>query len=139
MTQHEINTHELTESLARLIQARTELLTKELAPIDVWIHEYTVRRRYPSGFIGEYKYAKWMSNKPIFERNPKKHARPPKRDKDPKYTNHRHIGRVWSNTGLGIEPEAEQAYQVFNNRKQLQTIERALLEIQAILSRFKLP
>ena len=139
MTQGEINTNQLTEALARLIQARTELLTKELAPVDAWIHEYTVRRRYPSGFIGEYKYAKWMSNKPIFERSPKKNARPPKRDKDPKYTNHRHIGRVWSNTGLGMEPGTEEAYQAFNNRKRLEAIENALVEIQTILSRFELP
>jgi hypothetical protein len=135
MPQSEINTNQLTEALARLIQARTELLTQELSPVGAWIHEYTVKRRYPSGFIGEYKYAKWMSNKPIFERHPKKHARPPKRDKDPKYTNHQHIGRVWSNTGLGMESEAEEAYQAFNNRKNLQTIETALIEIQAILSR----
>jgi hypothetical protein len=138
MTQDEINTNKLTEALARLIQARTKLLTQELSPVGVWIHEYTVCRKYPNGFIGEYRYAKWQADKPIFERNPKKRALPPKRDKDPKYTNHQHIGRVWSNTGLGMEPEAEQAYQSFNNRKHLQAIETALLEIQAILSRFEL-
>ncbi len=106
------------------------------APVDTWIHEYTVKRRYPSGAIGEYKYAKWMSNKPIFERSTKKRAIALKRGKDPKYTHHRHIGRVWSSTGLGMEPEAAKAYEMLRNRKQLETIENALAKIQSILTQF---
>lgn len=72
MTQDAINTQKITEALARLIAARDKLLSEELAPVGAWIHEYTVLRKYPSGFVGEYKYAKWQADKPIFQRNPKK-------------------------------------------------------------------
>lgn len=128
---------EICEKITLLNQVREQLLKKELSPEGSWIHEYTVYRRYPSGFVGEYKYAKWQADKPIFKRNPKKRALPPKRGKDPEFTNHQHIGRVWSNTGLGMEPEAEEAYQIFNNRKQLEAIEQALIEVESVLSRFE--
>lgn len=132
-----IDAQKIVDSLTRLLAAREKLLTQELAPVDTWIHEYSVKKIYPSGFIGEYKYAKWMSSKPIFERSPKKHALPLKRGKDPKYTHHRHIGRIWSNTGLGMEPETSKAYQMLRNRKRLEAIENALAEIQRILSQFE--
>lgn len=138
MTQGElVDTDQLLDALTRLNQLREKLLSENLAPVGAWIHEYTVYRKYPSGFVGEYKYAKWQADKPIFKRNPKKNAPLPKRNKDPKYTNHQHIGRVSSNTGLGMEPEAEEAYKAFNNRKQLEAIEEALTEIQVILSKFE--
>lgn len=123
--------------IAQLSQLREKLLTEELAPVGTWIHEYTVYRKYPNGFVGEYRYAKWQADKPIFKRNPKKKAAKPKRGKNPEFTSHQHIGRVWSNTGLGMEPEAEQAYQIFNNRKKLTAIERALTEIQGILAQLE--
>lgn len=137
MNQDAIDIQKIRDKLAYLVEAREKLLTLNLAPVGAWIHEYTVYRKYPNGFEGKYKYAKWQAEKPIFKRNPKKNALPTKKGKDPKYTKHQHIGRVWSNTGLGMEPEAEQAYQALNNRKKLQAIEAALAEIQDILSRFE--
>ena len=116
---------------------RSLLLASDLSPEGAWIHEYTVRRRYPSGFLGEYVYAKWQAHEPIFKRNPKRRARPPRNGKNLEYTCHQHIGRVSSNTGLGSEPEVEQAYQQWSNRKHLETVEQALQEIQSILSRFE--
>lgn len=138
MSQSEFDIQKLLDALSRLNQMREKLLSEELAPVGAWIHEYTVCRKYPSGFIGEYRYAKWQADKPIFKRNPKARALPPKRGKDPEYTNHQHIGRLSSSTGLGMEPEAELAYQAFNNRKRLEAIEGALREIESILSRFEL-
>ena len=114
---------------------RSHLLTSDLSPEGAWIHEYTVRRRYPKGFLGEYVYAKWQAREPIFKRNPKKHGRSPRSGKNPEFTCHQHIGRVGSNTGLGSEPEVEEAYQQWANRKRLEAVDQALQEIQSILSR----
>ena len=44
-----------------------------------------------------------------------------------------------SNTGLGIEPQVEEAYQQWANRKRLEAYEQALQEIQSILLRFEKP
>lgn len=137
MNARSFDIQEICNKIILLNQAREQLLKQELSPEGAWIHEYTVYRRYPSGFVGEYKYAKWQANKPIFKRNPKPRARPPKRGKNRELTNHKHIGRVWSNTGLGMEPETEEAYQIFNNRKQLEAIEQALAEIESVLLRFE--
>ena len=136
MSPSEIDIQKILDGIVRLSQARDNLLSEALSPVGAYIHEYTVFRKYPNGFIGEYRYAKWQADKPIFKRNPKKRALPPKRDKDPKFTNHQHIGRVSSNTGLGMEPEVEEAYQTYNNRKRLEAVEHALTQIAAILSRF---
>jgi hypothetical protein len=133
----EIDTQKLLDELAQLVQLRTELLTKELSPEGAWIQQYTVLRKYLDGFVGEYKYAKWQAEKPIFRRNPKPRGQAPKPDKDPKYTKHQHIGRVWSNTGLGMDTEVQEAYRMWGDRKQLETIENALAEIQLILSKFQ--
>ncbi len=82
-------------------------------------------------------YAKWQAHEPIFKRNPKRRARPPRSGLDPEFTHHQHIGRVSSNTGLGIEPQVEEAYQQWANRKRLEAVEQALQDIQAILLRFE--
>ena len=91
--------------------------------------------RYPNGFLGIYRYAKWQAHEPIFKRNPKRNARP-RRGKDPEFTCHQHIGRLGSNTGLGSEPEVDAAYAAHNNRQRLEAIGQALCEIQSILSKF---
>ena len=137
MTQPERDLQKIREGIQRLMQERSHLLASDLSPPGAWIHEYTVRRRYPKGFLGEYVYAKWQAHEPIFKRNPKKHGRSPKKGKDPEFTNHQHIGRVSSNTGLGIEPEVEEAYQQWSNRRRLEAVEQALQEIQTILLRFE--
>ena len=70
-----------------------------------------------------------LSGKPMSQSssmNPKKHGRSPRSDKHPEFTHHQHIGRVSSNTGLGIEPEVESAYQQWANRKRLEAYEQAL-------------
>lgn len=130
-----IDLQRILEGINRLASERSHLLASDLSPEGAWIHEYTVRRRYPNGFLGEYQYAKWQAREPIFKRNPKKYGRSPKKGKDPEYSCHQHIGRVGSNTGLGCEPEVESAYEQWSNRKRLEAIESALLEIQSILSR----
>lgn len=133
----EINIQQLSEGLNHLQQLRERLLAGSLSPEGAWIHEYEVRRTYPSGNTETYGYAKWQAHEPIFKRNPKKQGRSPRAGKDPEFTCHQHIGRVWSTTGLGMEPEVEAAYQEWRNRKKLEAIERALGEIQAILVKFE--
>lgn len=135
MTQPELDLQKILDGINHLMQMRSQLLERELSPEGAWIHEYEVKKRYPSGFLGIYRYAKWQAEKPIFKRNPKKRGRLPKRGKDPEFTCHQHIGRVWSNTDLGTEPEVEEAYAAHNNRQNLEAIEQALREIQSILSR----
>ncbi len=134
MTTPEIDQTDILGSFLHLLDVRSKLLNSELSPEGAWLHEYTVRRRYPSGFIGEYIYAKWQAHEPIFKRNPKRNGRPPRSGKDSEYTCHQHIGRVGSNTGLGSEPEVDEAYFAYNNRRKLEAIDHALLEIQSILS-----
>jgi len=136
MTQPEPDLQQILDGIHRLMSERSHLLTSDLSPEGAWIHEYTVRRRYPKGFLGEYQYAKWQAREPIFKRNPKKYGRLPNKGKDPEYTCHQHIGRVGSNTGLGSEPEVEAAYAAHNNRQRLEAIDQALSEIQSILSKF---
>ena len=137
MTQPEINLQKILEGIQHLMEMRSQLLETDLSPPGAWIHQYIVYRRYPSGFIGEYHYAKWQAHEPIFKRNPKRRARPPRHGKDPEFSCHQHIGRVSSNTGLGAEPEVEEAYEQWANRKRLEAVEEALKEIQSILSRFE--
>lgn len=137
MNQSELDQQKILDGITHLMRLRSQLLKSDLSPEGAWIHEYEVKKRYPDGFIGEYCYAKWQSHEPIFKRNPKKRGRLPKRGKDPEFTCHQHIGRVGSNTGLGTEPEVEEAYQQWNNRKQLEAVEQALQEIQSILSKFE--
>lgn len=133
----EINFPQLIEKIDRLQQLREKLLVGDLSPEGASIHEYEVRRTYPSGNTETYGYAKWQAHEPIFKRNPKKGGRSPRARKDPEFTCHQHIGRVWSTTGLGTEPEVQPAYQEWRNRKKLEAIEAALKEIQAILSRLE--
>jgi len=131
-----INISQLIKGINRLQQLKEALLEEVLSPEGAWIHEYQVRRTYPSGNTETYVYAKWQAHEPIFKRNPKKHGRSPQPGKNPEFTCHQHIGRVGSTTGLGVDPEVELAYQEWKNRKKLEAIETALKEIQAILSKF---
>lgn len=133
----EIRIQQLIEGINDLQQLREKLLAGSLAPEGAWIHEYEVKRTYASGNTETYGYAKWQAHEPIFKRNPKKGGRPPRAGKNPEFTCHQHIGRVWSTTGLGTEPEVTAAYQDWRNRKKLEKIEQALGEIQLILSRVK--
>lgn len=133
----EIDFPRLIEGLHHLQQLRDKLRTSSLSPEGAWIHEYEVKRKYPSGTTETYGYAKWQAHEPIFKRNPKRGGRPPRVGKNPDFTCHQHIGRVWSTTGLGKEPSVEAAYQEWQNRKELEEIEQALEEIQSVLSRFE--
>lgn len=133
----EINIQQIVEKIEQLQQLRERLLADTLSPEGAWIHEYEVRRVYPSGNTETYGYAKWQAHEPIFKRNPKKRGRSPREGKDPEFTCHQHIGRVWSTTGLGIEPEVEAAYQEWRNRKKLEAIEQSLKEIQTISVKFE--
>ena len=137
MNQSKLDQQKILDGITHLMRLRSQLLESDLSPEGAWIHEYEVKRYYPSGFQGIYRYAKWQAKEPIFKRNPKKRGRLPKLGKDPKFSCHLHIGRVSSNTDLGTEPEVEEAYQQWANRKRLEAIEQALQEIQSVLSRFE--
>lgn len=126
----------LIARIRRLYEVRQQILESgEVAPDGCWIHLYEVRRLWRSGFVGVYQYAKWQSSTPVFKRNPKRNGRPPKRGKDPEFSTHQHIGRVSSNTGLGMEPEVEEAYLAVARRDRLNQIDEALKEIETILDR----
>ena len=131
---NESDIQQMIERLKRLYQRRRQILAEgNIAPAGAWIHEYEVVRHYPSGTVATYEYAKWQATEPIFKRNPKKRGRPLRQGKDPELSCHQHIGRVASTTGLGTEPEVKEAYKEWNNRKQLEAIDKALNEIQGIL------
>ncbi|NEU77655.1 hypothetical protein [Nostoc sp. UIC 10630] len=126
---------QIIEKINLLAQIREQLLKEPLAIPGTWIHEYEVHRKYRSGSIETYRYAKWQADTPIFKRNPKPRGHPPKRGKDPEFTCHQHIGRVGSTTGLGADSETETAYQEWENRKQLEAIEQCLSQIELLLSK----
>lgn len=121
-----INVDEIIDKIQYLKALRQQLLKSELSPEGAWIHKYDVHRSYPSGYEATYTYAKWQAKKPIFKRNPKKDAKSIKEEKDKNYTNHQHIGSL-------DDPKTEQAYKSWNNRKQLEDIEKAFETIEAIL------
>lgn len=123
----DINIDEIIEKINYLKTLREELLEKDLSPKGAWIHEYQIHRSYPSGHEAIYTYAKWQADKPIFKRNPKKNARPLKPDKDKEYTNHQHIGNVET------DPEVQEAYKAWNNRKELEHIEKFFKNIEVML------
>ena len=133
----EIDFPGLIEGLHRLQQLRDKLRSGRLSPEGAWIHEYEVKRKYSSGNTETYGYAKWQAHEPIFKRNPKRRGQFPRVGKNPNFTCHQHIGRVWSTTGLGVEPAVKAAYQEWQNRKELEAIEQALKEIRNVLSRFQ--
>ncbi|AFY51343.1 hypothetical protein Nos7524_5653 (plasmid) [Nostoc sp. PCC 7524] len=126
---------QIIENIQLLAQLRQQLLKKPLAPPGTWIHEYEVVRYYRSGNREIYRYAKWQADNPIFKRNPKPKGHPPKKGKDPEFTCHQHIGRVGSTTGLGADPETEAAYEEWENRKQLESIEECLNQIELLLAK----
>jgi hypothetical protein len=123
----DINVDRLIVKVKQLGKLREKLLQKDLAPQGAWIHQYQVHRVYPSGYEATYTYAKWQADKPIFKRNPKKNARPLKRGKHKQYTSHQHIGNIETN------PEVIEAYRALDNRNQLESVEQALKDIEAIL------
>ena len=108
-----------------------------IGPKDAWIHHHEVVKHYPSGSVVTYEYAKWQASEPIFKRNPKKRGRLPKQGKDPEFSCHQHVGRVWSSSGLDTEPEVNEAYEEWRNRQQLDAINKTLSEIQQILNSVK--
>ncbi|MGB3640563.1 MAG: hypothetical protein WBA39_23760 [Rivularia sp. (in: cyanobacteria)] len=122
-----INVDEIIEKIQYLKVLRDKLLESELSPENAWIHQYEVHRSHPSGYEATYTYAKWQSKDAIFKRNPKKNAKPVKEGKDEKFTNHKHIGNVET------DPEVQEAYKAWNNRKELEDIEKAFNNIEAIL------
>ncbi len=126
---------ELIAKINRLYEHRQKLLaTGNIAPDGAWIHTYSIYREFKSGFVGEYIYGKWQAHEAIFRRSQRPKRKPPiKTGKDPEFTNHQYIGRVGSNTGLGMEPEVEVAYQAEANRRRLTRIDRATREINQIL------
>ena len=128
----------IIEQLRGLEKERAELLQQPLAPEGAWIHHYTKKRVYPSGFVGWYQYAKWQANEPIFERKPKQ-SRKRRHERElginQSLVKHQHIGRMWSSTGLGCEPEVIEAFESWNCRKKLEAIDRALEKITALLSK----
>lgn len=114
-----------------------------MSPPGGWIHEYEVKKQYrKGGEVYVYCYAKWQADTPIFRRNPKAKLRGVAKGKNPEFTCHQHIGRVWSSTGLGIEREVAIAllaggYAIaqkeWERRKQLDAIDKALQEIENAL------
>lgn len=128
-----IDIDEIIEKIKYLKALREELLQKDLAPEGTWIHEYQIHRSYPSGYEATYTYAKWQSKDAIFKRNPKKNAKPVKEGKDEKFTNHKHIGNVET------DPEVQEAYKSWDNRKQLEYIERFFKNIEVMLYSLSLP
>lgn len=131
----EIDIEKILKGIQQLQQLRSELLAGSLSPPGAWIHEYVVKRFYPgSGNTEFYCYAKWQAHQPIFLRHPKQKKRWAEPDIEPGFTQHQHIGRVSSTTGLGTEPEVETAYKQWRNRQRLEAVEKVLREIQAILA-----
>ncbi|MBN3945103.1 MAG: hypothetical protein HWQ38_00835 [Nostoc sp. NMS7] len=126
---------QIIEKLHELKEIRQQLVNESMSPLGVWIHQYEVRKRYKKGGdIYTYTYAKWQSVEPIFNRNPKPRLKSiVKRGKNPKMTCHEHIGRVNSSTGLGTEPQVTKAYQEWENRKQLDAVDKALEQIESAL------
>ena len=126
----------MAEKILELKAERAELMDKPLSPEGAWIHQYTKTRQYTSDFVGEYTYAKWQADKPIFSRKPKQAAKRQREreagiNQNP--VKHQHIGRVGSNTGLPMDEEVKEAYEHWHNRLRLEAIEKAIAQIEAML------
>lgn len=122
----------IIDTLNKLKIERIRLLKKDLAPPDTWIHEYNVKRYYPgSGDIHIYTYAKWQAKEAIFDRNPKPKGHRGKGES----TKNKHIGRVSSTSGLGMDEAVFEAYQSLANRKRLEAIDKAIEEIESALDK----
>jgi hypothetical protein len=122
---------QICELIQKLYQGREILLAGKLAPPGAWIHEYTVTRTYPGNNTHWFRYAKWQSKEPIFETNPK-----PSNKGNKKFTNHKHIGRVASGSGLGMSVETYESYEAYNNSLTLQAIENTIDNINLALENF---
>lgn len=126
---------QIIERLHHLKEIRQQLANQPMSPPGAWIHEYEVKKQYrKGGEVYVYCYAKWQADTPIFRRNPKAKLRGVAKGKNPEFTCHQHIGRVWSSTGLGIDPEVAIALQEWQRRKQLDAIDKALEQIEAALT-----
>ncbi|RCJ15416.1 hypothetical protein A6S26_34580 [Nostoc sp. ATCC 43529] len=126
---------QIIEKLQQLKEIRQQLVDEPMSPPGAWIHQYEVQKQYKKdGQVYWYVYAKWQANEPIFKRNPKQRLKGiVKRGKNPEYTCHQHIGRVGSSTGLSTDPQVEEAYQEWANRKRLDAIDIAIEEIENAL------
>ncbi|WP_414579675.1 hypothetical protein [Anabaena sp. CCY 9402-a] len=76
-------------------------------------------------------YAKWQAKEAIFRRNPKKRSRRGSGD----FTKNKHIGRVGSSSGLGMDLSVVDAYQAWENRQKLEAIEKALADVETTLEK----
>ena len=133
----EFDFEKIIQQIRDLEKERAEILTQSLSPEGAWIHHYTKKRVYPSGFVGWYQYAKWQANEPIFDRKPKQHKKRMREQEAGVNQNpvkDQHIGRMWSSTGLGCEDEVRWAYEDWERRKRLEAIDKALSTISKMLS-----
>lgn len=132
----EFDFENIIAQIRELEKERAYLLTQPLSPEDAWIHHYTKKRTYPSGFTGWYQYAKYQADEPIFERKPKQYNKR-MREKEAGINQNpvkdQHIGRMWSSTGLGCDDEVIEAYADWYRRKRLEAIDKALARIMKAL------
>jgi hypothetical protein len=117
----------------QLYRLRDRLLSRPLAPPDIWISQYKITREYPNSKMAHtYTYAKWEALTPIFKRK--------KQDKidskASKYTKHEHIGRVSSTSGLPMDESVRIAYIEQRNRRWLNRVESAINKIESAISTF---
>ena len=122
--------------IEQLSEERAKLLEYEMSPPGVWVHEYTVLKEC-DGVRLSYRYAKWQAEEPIFDRRPKKRERERLEKEGLPFgkTNHRHIGRVGSSTGLPMEYSVIEAKKQYARRQRLEEIDAALAEILSCLNR----
>ncbi|MEO1445554.1 MAG: hypothetical protein AAFV46_04835 [Cyanobacteria bacterium J06635_11] len=133
----EFDFEKIIQQIRDLEKERAEILTQSLSPEGAWIHHYTKKKVYPSGFVGWYQYAKWQANEPIFDRKPKQHKKRMREREagvNQNLVKDQHIGRMWSSTGLGCEPEVIEAFEVWERRKRLEAIDKTLSVISKMLS-----
>ncbi|MBD2505301.1 hypothetical protein [Anabaena azotica] len=122
----------IIDTLKQLQEERENLLKIPLALPNTWIHEYNVKRYYPgSGTLHSFTYAKWQASEAIFERNPKKFGH----RGQGQFTKNKHIGRVGSTSGLGMDEAVFKAYQSLENRRRLDAIDKAIEEIEKALQK----
>jgi len=125
---------QIIERLHQLKEIRRQLANQPMSPPGAWIHEYEVKKQYrKGGDVYVYCYAKSQADTPIFRRNSKAKLRGVAKGKNPEFTCHQHIGRVWSSTGLGIDPDVAIALKEWERRKQLDAIDKALEQVEAAL------
>jgi hypothetical protein len=127
------NIDHIHAKINQLYRLRDRLLSRPLAPPDIWISQYKITREYPNSKMAHtYTYAKWEALTPIFKRK--------KQDKidskASKYTKHEHIGRVSSTSGLPMDESVRIAYIEQRNRRWLNRVESAINKIESAISTF---